>query len=139
MEREALREQCNNARAEAELPPELPADMEVRRAVTARSIEMRVGNARRAWRACPDTACRRARACLALGVRCCNPPPVDPSREQLDRAIALAKKSEALEAAVLARRAAEKAAADKAAAKKKAKQKSKQKSWYDAWPRTIGH
>lgn len=104
MKREALREQRNNARAEAELPPELPADMEVRRAVTARFIEMRVGNGRRAWRTCPDTACRRAHACLALGVRCCNPPPVDPGRVQLDRAIALERRAERLEAAVLAAR-----------------------------------
>lgn len=104
MQREALREQRNNTRAEAQFPQELPADMEVRRAMTARFMEIRVGNGRRAWRTCPDTACRRARACLALGVRCCNPPPVDPSREQLDRAIALERRAARLEAAVLAAR-----------------------------------
>lgn len=72
--RERVRKERNNVRAETMIEDEPPEFADVESFMQRRLVETIVGNARRAWRGCGDAACRRARACLARGSRCENPP-----------------------------------------------------------------
>jgi hypothetical protein len=60
----------------------------------ARRVSAFIGNRTRAWRNCPQQACRRARQCRPRQIRCRNAPAHPPSTpEQQARALAMVQRA----------------------------------------------